>query len=70
MAESGDKRTATLSYPGGEHEMEIVEASEGASGVNLGKMLGETGLITLDPGFVNTGSCPVSYTHLTLPTKA
>ena len=64
MAESGDKRTATLSYPGGEHEMEIVEASEGASGVALGKMLSETGLITLDPGFVNTGSCRSDITYI------
>src|SRR5689334_13547860 len=49
--EDSEKRTATLSYPGGEHTMEIVEATEGASGVALGKMLGETGLVTLDPGF-------------------
>ncbi len=61
---SGEKRTATLSYPGGEHEMEIVEATEGASGVSLGKLLGETGLVTLDPGFVNTGSCRSDITYI------
>ena len=56
-SEDSEKRTATLSYPGGEHTMEIVEATEGASGVSLGKMLGDTGLITLDPGYGNTGAC-------------
>src|SRR3954449_1531325 len=64
MADDGEKRTATLTYPGGEHTMEIVEATEGASGVQLGKMLGETGLITLDPGFVNTGSCRSDITYI------
>ncbi|WP_018334161.1 citrate synthase [Actinomycetospora chiangmaiensis] len=64
MADDGEKRTATLSYPGGEHTMEIVEASEGSSGIQLGKLLGETGLITLDPGFVNTGSCRSDITYI------
>jgi citrate synthase len=62
--EDSEKRTATLSYPGGEHTMEIVEATEGASGVALGKMLGETGLITLDPGYVNTGACRSDITYI------
>jgi citrate synthase len=62
--EDSEKRTATLSYPGGEHTMEIVEATEGASGVALGKMLGDTGLITLDPGFVNTGACRSDITYI------
>ncbi|MDL5155784.1 citrate synthase [Actinomycetospora termitidis] len=64
MADDGEKRTATLSYPGGEHTMEIVEATEGSSGIQLGKLLGETGLITLDPGFVNTGSCRSDITYI------
>src|SRR4051812_5939333 len=63
-SEDSEKRTATLSYPGGEHTMEIVEATEGASGVSLGKMLGETGLITLDPGYVNTGACRSDITYI------
>ena len=64
MADDGDKRTATLSYPGGEHTMEIVEATEGSSGIQLGKLLSETDLITLDPGFVNTGSCRSDITYI------
>ena len=44
--------------------MEIVEATEGSSGIQLGKLLGETDLITLDPGFVNTGSCRSDITYI------
>ena len=61
---TAEKRTATLSYPGGEHEMEIVEATEGNSGISLGKMLGETGFTTLDPGYVNTGACRSDITYI------
>ena len=46
--ENPDK--AVLHYPGGEYEMDIMQASEGNDGVVLGKMLGETGLVTFDPG--------------------
>ena len=65
MAEDdSDKRTATLSYPGGAQQMEIVEATEGSSGIQLGKLLGDTGLITLDPGYVNTGACRSDITYI------
>ena len=52
MADESSK--AVLHYPGGEHEMAIGAATEGASAFDIGNLLGKTGLITLDPGFVNT----------------
>ncbi|WP_297667555.1 citrate synthase [uncultured Corynebacterium sp.] len=55
---------AVLHYPGGEYEMDIVHASEGNDGVALGKMLAETGLTTLDPGYVNTGSTKSAITYI------
>ena len=54
---TASESSATLTYPGGEHHMEITHASGGADGIGLGKLLAETGLITLDPGFVNTAAC-------------
>ena len=48
---SGDKH-ATLNYPGGEHELEIVGATEGAAGLALGSLLTKTGYTTFDPGYV------------------
>jgi citrate synthase len=53
----GAERSATLTYPGGEHRMKITRASGGADGIGLGKLLAETGLVTLDPGLVNTAAC-------------
>jgi len=57
-------RSAALRYPGGEHEMAIVTATEGTSGVDLGKLLAKTGLVTLDSGFVNTASCSSAITYI------
>ena len=59
-----EEKTATLSYPGGEHRMSITAASEGNDGIALGKLLGETGLTTLDSGFVNTASCSSAITYI------
>ena len=55
---------AVLHYPGGEYEMDIVHATEGNSGIALGKMLAETGLTTLDPGYMNTGSTKSEITYI------
>ena len=55
---------AVLHYPGGEYEMDVVHATEGNDGVALGKMLAETGLTTLDPGYVNTGSTESDITYI------
>jgi citrate synthase len=38
-------------------ELPIVEGSEGERAVDITKLRGETGYITLDPGYANTGSC-------------
>ncbi|MCH6197726.1 citrate synthase [Corynebacterium mastitidis] len=60
--ESNDK--AVLHYPGGEFEMSIKPATEGNSGIELGKMLSETGYVTFDPGYVSTGSTESKITYI------
>ncbi|MHA6794550.1 citrate synthase [Pseudonocardia bannensis] len=62
--DDGADRTATLCYPGGEYKTSVVGATEGTCGVRLGSMLSETGLVTLDPGFVNTGACRSGITYI------
>ena len=47
---------AKLSYPGGEIDLEIVQATEGSDGIALGSLLAKTGYPTYDGGFVNTAS--------------
>ena len=59
-----NKDKAVLHYPGGEYEMDIMHAAEGNDGVVLGKLLGETGLVTFDPGYVSTGSTESKITYI------
>ncbi len=61
---NGSDRKATLAYPGGELELDVVEASIGSDAVQLGPLLAETGLTTLDVGFVNTSACTSSITFI------
>ncbi|HEU5475426.1 MAG TPA: citrate synthase [Actinophytocola sp.] len=56
--------TVVLSHHGGEHTMTIKPAAEGAPGIDLGKLLATTGLVTLDPGFVNTAACSSEITYI------
>jgi citrate synthase len=53
-----------LSYPDGVHEMSITRAAQGASGINLGTLLADTGMVALDPGFVNTAGCTSQITYI------
>ncbi|MDQ2709907.1 MAG: citrate synthase [Actinomycetota bacterium] len=55
---------AVLRYPGGQYEMSIATATEGSSAVDLGKMLPNTGLVTLDNGFGNTAACASKITYI------
>lgn len=59
-----NKDKAVLHYPGGEFEMNIKQATEGNSGIELGKMLSETGYTTFDPGYVSTGSTESKITYI------
>jgi citrate synthase len=53
-----------LDHPAGQLSMPVHEAVEGASGVDIGKLLSQTGYVTYDPGFVNTASCASAITYI------
>lgn len=55
---------AVLKIDETEVELPVVEATDGSSGVNIGKVLAQTGYTTLDTGFVNTASCQSSITYI------
>lgn len=42
----------------------VYEGTEGEKALDIGKLRKETGLITYDPGFVNTGSCSSDITFI------
>jgi citrate synthase len=53
-----------LKHPGGQLPLQAVAAAEGPSGLGISSLLKETGYITLDPGYVNTGSCASAITYI------
>ncbi len=55
---------ALLTYAGDTLELKVVPATEGASGVEISKLLTTMGVITLDPGFTNTGSTTSAVTYI------
>jgi citrate synthase len=56
--------SAQLHYNGQTYELPVVEGTEDEKGLDISKLRGESGLITLDPGFKNTGSTQSAITFL------
>ena len=57
-------KTATLSYEDKSIELPVIEGSENELGIDIKTLRAKTNLITLDPGFKNTGSCQSAITYL------
>ena len=55
---------AKLEYAGKTVRLEVMEGSEGEASVNILNLRKETGLITMDPGYGNTGACTSAITFL------
>lgn len=53
-----------LTYENKTFEFPIVEGSENEKGIDIKTLRAQTGLITFDPGFKNTGSCKSGITFL------
>jgi len=54
----------SLEHPGGTLPLTVKAATEGPGGVEVQKLLSSTGMVTLDPGFVNTASCESQITYI------
>jgi len=61
---SSGQEHASLKYPGGELDLDIVPATEGADGIALGSLLAKTGYTTYDGGFVNTAATKSAITYI------
>ena len=55
---------ALLIVDGKTYELPIIEGTEGERALDIAKLRQNTGLITLDPGYVNTGSCKSAITFM------
>ncbi len=56
--------TARLIIEGKTYELPVIIGSEGEKAIDISNLRRETGYITLDPGFANTGSCLSSITYM------
>jgi citrate synthase len=59
-----ESQKATLQFPGGTAEFPILAATQGASSIDISTLTRQTGLTTLDNGFVNTASTRSAITYI------
>lgn len=57
-------KTAEIKIGEKTHQLPLVEGTENETGIDIGSLRSDTGLITLDPGFKNTGSTKSAITFL------
>jgi citrate synthase len=58
------KPTARVEFDGKSVSLPVVEGTEGERAIDIEKLRASTGLITLDPGYGNTGSCESKITFI------
>ncbi len=56
--------TAEINVNGSKYELPVIEGSEKETAIDISKFRGESGVITIDPGFKNTGSTKSAITFL------
>ncbi len=57
-------KTAKLHFENKIYELPVIEGTENEKGLDISKLRSDSGLITIDRGFKNTGSCQSSITFL------
>jgi len=55
---------ARLTVDGSTRELALERATIGNDGVSISSLMRDTGLVTVDPGFMNTSSCESSITYI------
>jgi citrate synthase len=63
-ASSGNGKVALHYGEGSELDLPVKTATEGSAGIEVTKLLSTTGMVTLDPGFVNTAACSSDITYI------
>jgi citrate synthase len=53
-----------LAYPDGQMPLRTVDGTEQPGGLDIGRLLADTGQVTYDPGFANTASCSSAITFI------
>jgi citrate synthase len=55
---------ATIEYNGNKYEFPVIKGTEDELAIDINTLRSSTGMITIDPGFKNTGSCESAITFL------
>jgi citrate synthase len=55
---------AILEYEGNRYELPVIQGSENELAIDIKNLRSQSGMITLDPGYKNTGSCESAFTFL------
>lgn len=58
------QETATLTFRGKSYEFPVHVGTEGEMGIDIAALRAQSGLITLDQGFANTGACKSAITFV------
>ena len=64
LASDVSSATATLTHDGRTISLPVVRGAEAETALDIQKLRAATGLITLDPGFGNTGACRSAITFI------
>ena len=64
LKEPKSTETAKLSFNGTAVDLPILKGTENETAIDIEKLRSATGLITLDPGYGNTGSCKSAITFI------
>ena len=64
VSKSMSKENAKITADGKEIELPVIVGSEQEKAIDISKLRAQTGLVTIDNGFVNTASCESSITFL------
>ena len=56
--------TVNIEYDGRTIALPLIKGSEGEVGIDIAQLRNQTGMITLDPGFGNTGACTSRITFI------
>ena len=56
--------TCRVEFDGCQYDLPVIEGTEGERAIDISRLRGETGFITLDDGYSNTGSCTSAITYI------
>lgn len=57
-------KTATLNFDGNTYEFPVIKGTENELAIDIKTLRSSSGMVTIDPGFKNTGSCESAITFL------